>query len=108
MHKCNQAQMQSSLSFKFIIFKDLYQNEALPSLHAGGPKLRTQLKRNQTSVLAASFMVKHFPNKTTVKELALQTGVREEQVSRWFRNARHRTRQRKCGGILSMCKFACC
>ena len=53
------------------------------------------INKHQRSVLEASFRVQFFPNKTTLEQLALQTGLNEIKVSNWFAYRRLKTRQGK-------------
>ena len=57
-------------------------------IHVGGPipVLRKVLKlnENQTSILEKSLAVSCYPNKTTIKALALQTGLRKEKLHSYF------------------------
>ena len=61
------------------------------ALHAGAPK-RKNFNKHQRSLLEASFRVQFFPNKTMLKELALQSGLEEKSVLRWFKSKRHKLR----------------
>ena len=62
------------------------------ALHSGGLKPYSKLNKNHSSILEAFFKVHLFPNKTALKELALQTGLNEKRVSRWFACKRFKTR----------------
>ena len=66
------------------------------ALHAG--TCRRTLNERQKSLLETSFAFSSFPNKTTLNELALQTGLSERTVAQWFGSARHLARQGKCEG----------
>ena len=46
-------------------------------IHAGTAKRRQQYSKYQRSVLETSFRLNVFPNKTTLRELALQTELNE-------------------------------
>ena len=73
-------------------------------VHVGGSipvskKVSLRPNRQQKSILEGSFTHLCYIDKTTLKELALQTGLRDEQVARWFKNKRLRG---KCKGPLSL------
>ena len=61
-------------------------------LHAVTPSQRRKLRIHQRSVLETSFRAHFFPNRTTLKKLALETGLDVERISRWFRFKRYKTR----------------
>ena len=48
-----------------------------------------RFSRHQKSILERSFAVRPYPNKTALKELALQTELHEMQVNRWFQRKRN-------------------
>lgn len=48
------------------------------------PRKVPRLNEYQRSILQRSFAVQRYPNKTVMKELALQTGLHEVQVLQWF------------------------
>ena len=54
-----------------------------------------KFSQQQISVLETSFRLNYFPSRTTLKELALQTGLDENRVNRWFIMKRHRSRKGK-------------
>ena len=60
--------------------------------HVGEKKTSPRKSKNQTSVLEANFAVEIFPQKNLLKEIALQTGLDERQVSSWFSHKRYRTK----------------
>lgn len=66
------------------------------------PRIGTFLNERQKSLLERSIAdtCNYFPNKTTLKELALQTGLNEERIYRWFERKRKRIRLREGGGTL--------
>ena len=74
------------------------------SIPAGKQKQGTKLIKQRRSVLERFLSVQLFPNKTTVKKIALQTGLIESQVYDWFVRARHKIRQEKCQLMTSRCK----
>ena len=80
---------------------------SLPLL-AGQP-MRTVhiLNKHQRSVLEAIFKVQISPNKTTLKELAIQIGLSERQIYQWFVQARrtYEKRQEKCESNLVLSEF---
>ena len=55
-----------------------------------------KLNEHQRSALETFFTLHHFPSKTALKRLAMQTGLSEKQVYHWFGNKRFNTRQGKC------------
>ena len=73
------------------------------AIHTGTQKRRQFPNQQQKTLLKATFIVQFSPNKSTYKELALQTGLTERQVSQWFSHARHNTRK---GAKLQM-RFIC-
>ena len=82
------------------------------SLHVGGPIHNLQVARNfprlgvvQTSILERSFAVLRYPNKTTLNQLALQTGLREKQVVAWFARKRRTKIEKKCKGKLLFIEY---
>ena len=75
------------------------------ALHAGTPKKPLKITEDQKSVLEASFKVRFFLNKTTRKELALQTGLTKEQVSQWFSRTRYNAREGKYEPSLFLSEF---
>ena len=64
-------------------------------------KVPSKLNKQQKSILEGFFTHLRYADEITLKELALQTGLREEQVARWFRNKRHSAKKGKCKGTLS-------
>ena len=46
-------------------------------------------------MLETAFRMNFSPNKTTLKELALQTGLDENRVKHWFADKRHQLRKLK-------------
>ena len=72
-------------------------------VHVGGtsPVLRRiiALNEHQLSILENFFAVHRYPNRTTFKELALQTGLPKVQVSDWFQSKRRDERVRKGGEV---------
>ena len=52
---------------------------------------RSRKNKKQTSLLEWSFGVNLYPNKTTIKEQALQTGLSELQIQSWYANKRKNT-----------------
>ena len=75
------------------------------ALHAVKSKRCIKLNENQKSVLEAVFRVHFFPNKTAIKELALKTGLKEKQVSGWFKRTRCNARSGKCHQNLFLSEF---
>ena len=71
-------------------------------MHIGGPvpvsKQWTRLSRHQKSLLQRSLNVNCYPNRTTITELASETGLSELTVSRWFDDQRWPAKKRKCRG----------
>ena len=67
-------------------------------------KLKQVLKLNehQRSALETFFTLHHFPNKTALNRLAMQTGLSEKQVYHWFGKKRFITRQGKCEYIIML------
>ena len=65
------------------------------ALHAGTPKPKEKFSEHQISVLEASFRFNFYPSKSTLKKLALQTGVDENCVKQWFKRKRHISRKGK-------------
>ena len=68
----------------------------------------TKLNQYQKSVLETAFAIYPYANKTTLKELALQTGISEKQVNVWFKNKRSLTKLRKSEGAPSFSEGICC
>ena len=56
------------------------------------------------SVLEAAFSQSPFLNKTTLKQLAQQTGLNIPKISNWFFNKRRSTRKKMKKGVLSKCE----
>ena len=56
----------------------------------------TRLSRHQKSILQRSLNVNCYPNTTTIKELASETGLSELKVSSWFDDQRRPTKEGKC------------
>ena len=50
-----------------------------------------QFNKRQLAILKNFFTVHHYANKTTRKELALQTGLHERQVINWLKRERFKT-----------------
>ena len=69
-------------------------------MHIGEPvpvsKQSNRLSRDQKSILQRSLDVNCYPNKTTIKELASETGLPEQKVCRWFDDQRRPTKEGKC------------
>ena len=63
---------------------------------------RSILSMNQRLVLQRSFAVHCYLNKTTLKELAMQTGLPRRQVSKWFSDERYKTKSGKSEQISSL------
>ena len=61
------------------------------------------MNEHQKSLLERSFAVTYFPSKNTLKELALQTGLNEAKISRWFAKKRIAKRSSEGGKPLSVC-----
>ena len=92
------------------------------ALHSGLRKkdfvapLRSKTNQRQRSVLEVSFAAHCFPNTTTIKKLAFQTGLSKEKLYHWFRNQRHNKRKhdgRLCKSHLQLyenyiCKYVTC
>ena len=67
--------------------------------HAMYAEKQTQVlghNHQQKLALEKSFAVHFIPNKTAVKKLALQTGLTERQVGRWFSFKRYKIRRGRC------------
>ena len=64
-------------------------------LSTGAGNQYLKINEQQRSVLEACFRDQFFPNKTTLEQLALQTGLKERQLSKWFTNRKCRLRQKK-------------
>ena len=62
---------------------------------AGTFKQYVTLNKHQKSILEQSFEVQPYPNETTLKEIALQTGLRKRQVYGWFVRRRSEIRRGK-------------
>ena len=73
-------------------------------IHAGKRKKLSYLKDQQKSALETSFNVQHFLNKSTLKELTLQTGLSGRKISVWFAHKRYLERKRRCQGKQSICE----
>ena len=75
-------------------------------LHAGKLKSKRQsFNQQQTSVLEAFFKDQPFPKKANLKGLAIQTGLSEKQVTRWFEHARRKARGKNCEQNLYLSEF---
>ena len=85
----------------------MFQNEVVAVIHAGKRKKPSRLDDQQRSALEASFNVQRFQNKTTLKELALQTGLSGKEISQWFSNKRHLKRKRRGQGKQTTCECIC-
>ena len=59
-------------------------------------KKYSRLNRKQTSLLEQSFAACSYPKKAILKELALQTGLKQKKIFYWFRNRRQKAKK-KCG-----------
>ena len=75
------------------------------SIPAGKRKRYTKLIKQQNSIIEKYFALHLFPNQTTMKEIALQTGLNESQVYFWFVCTRCKIRKGKCEGMPSTCKY---
>ena len=64
--------------------------------------LRSKTSNHEKSLLEAAFAFHCRPNKTTIKELVLKTGLDEATVSTWFRYKRYRTKKRNSERTLSL------
>ena len=67
------------------------------------------LNKQQRSVLETAFAIHPFPNQTTLKELALQTGLSMTRMYNWFKNTRKKTRQGRFVGeqLVGECGRTC-
>ena len=67
------------------------------------PVLRNGSKPNkhQRSILERTFAEFRYINRSTIKQLALQTGLQKAQVSRWFSNKRRKKEKKQRKGTLS-------
>ena len=54
-----------------------------------------RFNKRQIAILLKCFAAHRYPNKTTLKKLALETGLHEQQVINWFKRERHRTKVTK-------------
>ena len=81
------------------------------ALHADTTIRKRRLSKPQRSALETAFAVHPFPNITTIKELAFQTGLTMTKVHKWFANTRYKTRQGKFVGEQSIhvgeCVYTC-
>ena len=64
------------------------------------------MNKTQTCILEASFSVNRYPNRTTLKQLALQTGRREESVYHWFSRKRRKIGSEEIDGKPYTCESA--
>ena len=64
-----------------------------------------QITACQWSVLEAAFVNSCYPNKTTLKKLAEQTGLCEQKIFGWFKRKREKIRHQGKEGTLSMCEY---
>ena len=76
-------------------------------IHVGKRKKPSQLEDQQRSALETCFNVQPFQNKTTLKELELQTGLSGKRISQWFTRKRHQKRGGRCQGKQSTCECIC-
>ena len=60
------------------------------------------MNRHQRSALETAFAVHPLPSETTLKEIALQTGLSMTRVYNWFKYTRQRTRDGKFVGAESV------
>ena len=74
------------------------------ALHTDSYISKPRLNKHQKSVLETAFAVYAYPSKTTLKELALQTGLSMTRVYNWFVSTRKKTRQGKFVGAQSVCE----
>ena len=69
-------------------------------VHVGGSapvtKKGYKVNKYQRSILEKSFAIFPYINRSTLKELAMQTGLEEKQVSSWFNYKRQKTKREKC------------
>ena len=63
---------------------------------------RLMLNNSQKSVLKAAFTYNCFPNKTTLMQLAQQTGLTKQRVSQWFTTRRSYIRRIRKEGTPSI------
>ena len=83
--------------------KNMQQSELLIALLAG-----TFIPKHYPGrIMKASFIVQPYPNKSTVKELALQTRLTEKQVILWFTHERCKSRKGKYRRTLSRGELIC-
>ena len=72
-------------------------------MHTGTQEGRLKLNEHQRLVLEKSFIAQFYPNKTTTKELASQTGLSETKVRKWYEHTRFEVRKgksiRKCTAL---------
>ena len=55
-------------------------------------KKESTINQHQELILQRAFAVLRYPNRTTLKDLALQTGLKKAQVSTWFTRKRFAAR----------------
>ena len=69
-------------------------------IHVGGSapvtKKRYKINKYPRSILEKSFAIFHYINRSILKELAMQTGLKEKQISCWFNYKRQKTKREKC------------
>ena len=61
----------------------------------------SRLNMHQLSIPKKSFAVHCYPNKATMMELNLKTGLHKAEIPSWFEKERQSTRGGKCRGALS-------
>ena len=64
-------------------------------VHVGGQRSVTRkvFNKNQRSILEKLFAVSHYVNKSASNKLALQTGLKEEQIYKWFTKKRRKEKR---------------
>ena len=67
----------------------------------------SRLSTHQKSVLEKAFSQNSYTNQTTVKPLALQTGLSEQRIVSWFKTARRKLRHGTQEETLSMGESRC-
>ena len=71
-------------------------------VHAGRTANITACQR---SVLEAAFVNSCYLNRTTLKQVAEQTGLGEQIITGWFRRKRNVIRHQRKKGTLSLCEY---
>ena len=91
--------------------ESLYIHLCIIAVHAN--KKGVELSKNsilnisQMSVLETEFTNNPYPTKTTIMQVAQQTGLLEQRVRRWFANKRLQARREKIIPTILFSEYTC-